>query len=218
MGFRKLALGMVASLVVLMVCFNGQSKAAGKGFSDFNQKDWGYSEVHYLVGKGVLEGYPDGTFKPDKAIKRKEAATMIGRVFDLNGEKRKTEFPDVDRYDYASGYIQSGADNGYITGYPDHTFRPNQSMQRDEMAYLVSRAFSLKDVNKFLPYTDVIQNKDNYIPINKVTTAGINNGYEDGTFRPDKNISRREFSIMVARAMNSKFRPTQSQSFEFEGV
>lgn len=218
MGLRKLVVCVIASFVAGLLFLSPLQTWAQTNFSDLDKKDWGYEEIQYLVGEHVLTGYPDGSFKPKQPVKRKEAATMVGKAFDLNGKERKTVFPDVDARGYASGYIQSSAHKGYITGYPDGTFRPNHTMKRDEMAYLVSRAFSLEKMGTFLPYTDIIQEHAIFKPINKVTTAGITNGYKDGTFKPDAKISRREFALMIARAMNPKFIQTESQSIISEGV
>lgn len=213
MGYRKTILGMVVGLVVLFSTFVGfKSASAQTNFSDLSSKDWGYQEISYLVDKGILKGYSDGTFLPNQALTREQAATIVGRSLDLNGTKRKTSFPDVKASSYASGYIQSLYQKGYITGYSDGTFHPKQEMKRSEMAYLISRAYSLGKMGEFLPYTDVVQSNANYKPINILTTANITNGYRQGTFLPDKIISRREFSLMAARALNSSFRPVTSQS------
>ena len=74
---------------------------------------------------------------------RAAAAIMIGRALDLNGEQRKTKFPDVGAEQVASGYIASAVAEGIIQGYPDGTYRPNETVTRGQMAIFLSRAFDL---------------------------------------------------------------------------
>ncbi|HET7578167.1 MAG TPA: N-acetylmuramoyl-L-alanine amidase [Bacillales bacterium] len=214
MGFRKMAVGLLVGFIFFVAAFGGNRMAfAQSKFTDFGKGDWGYGAVHYLVEKGVLKGYPNGSLKPDQPVLRKEAATMVGRALGLQKKKRKSKFPDVKKSSYASGYIQAGVEKGYIHGYRDGTFRPNHSIKRFEMAYLIADAFHLKSVSKLMPYPDVDQDNPSYKVINLVTTAGITEGYKDSTFRPRAQITRREFALMVARAMNSQFRKkTDTQS------
>ncbi|HEX7066554.1 MAG TPA: N-acetylmuramoyl-L-alanine amidase [Bacillales bacterium] len=208
---RRLVVCLLASFIVSAGILSFQQKAAGQTkFSDVDQSDWAYDEIQYLVGKGVIDGYPDGTFRPNATLKREQAVKMVGAALGYGGKKRDTKFPDVNPDNYASGYIHFGVEQGYIHGYPDGTFRPKRKMQRDEMAWLISGAFSLKNMSESLWYSDMNPKMNSYEAVNKVTTAGINVGYPDGTFRPNSNITRREFAVMVARAMDDKFKVTPS--------
>ncbi|SFK18172.1 N-acetylmuramoyl-L-alanine amidase [Halobacillus dabanensis] len=166
------------------------------------------TEINYLVERGIVKGYPSGDFVPNDEVTREQAATMVGRALGLNGNKRNTVFPGVDADSFASGYIQSAYEQGIITGYPDGTFKPKESMTRGEMAYLISKAFSLSRQSP-VSYKDVESAGSQYEAINKVTTAGIANGYSDGTFKPEKTITRTEFSLLVARGLNDDFKVSQ---------
>ncbi|MGP4070400.1 N-acetylmuramoyl-L-alanine amidase [Halobacillus sp. B29] len=159
------------------------------------------SEINYLIEQEIIFGYPDDTFKPKNAVTRQEAATMIGRSLDLENNRQNTKFPDVTEEHYASGYIASAAEKGIISGYADGTFHPNEKVTRAQMATLLARAFDLNETSSH-SFTDVAKSAWYYTPINKVATAEITVGYPDGTFKPSKDITREEFSVLMARAMD----------------
>ena len=70
---------------------------------------------------------------------------MIGKALDLDGTKRKTIFDDVASTSTASGYIASAVNEDIITGFPDGSFRPGDTVTRGQMAILLSRAFDLTE-------------------------------------------------------------------------
>ncbi|MFC4402958.1 N-acetylmuramoyl-L-alanine amidase [Gracilibacillus xinjiangensis] len=157
--------------------------------------------INPLIKEGIINGYTDGTFKPNNNVTRAEAATMIGKVLDLNGEQKpSTLFSDVEASHFASGYIQSAVNEGIVSGYPDGTFKPSKSITRGEMAIIVTRAFNLRESVK-VGFTDVVGTNYESV-VSRVYAAGIVTGYPDGTFRTNNPITRAEFSIMVYRALN----------------
>ncbi|MEC1377420.1 N-acetylmuramoyl-L-alanine amidase [Heyndrickxia oleronia] len=196
----KKIISILAILVLAMIPIKGH--AAGT-MSDIPAKS--KTEIDYLINNKVITGYPDQTFRPNNNVTREEAATMIGRAIGLNGTKRTTSFADVKASSFGSGYIQSAVEAGIITGYEDKTFRPTNKITRGEMAYLLTKAFKLKETSK-VSFKDVIMTSNQGIVINQMVTGGLSNGYPDGTFKPTNNISREEFSLMVARGMNEDFR------------
>ncbi|WLR49034.1 N-acetylmuramoyl-L-alanine amidase [Halobacillus litoralis] len=189
------------ALVTAAVWPSNVAKAAS--LSDI--PDRSEEEINYLMNQGVLSGYPDGTFKPHKEVTREEAATLIARALKLDGTQRNTVFSDVSRYSYASGYIQSSYEQGAISGYPDGTYKPKETMTRGQMAVSVSNAFSLGSGSNG-SYGDVSSYAYYYDAVKSVTSAGVAAGYPDGTYRPESAITREEFALFVARALNEQFR------------
>ncbi|MCP3031455.1 N-acetylmuramoyl-L-alanine amidase [Halobacillus sp. A1] len=165
-------------------------------------------QINYLIDEEIIFGYDDNTFKPKNHVTRQEAAAMIGRALDLNNTKRNTVFDDVDASHYGSGYIASSVDKGIINGYPNGTFQPNNTITRGEMAVLISRAFPLSG-SQDVSFTDVSESNFFYTYINDIASANVTMGYPDGTFQPNREISREEFSLLVARSMNPDFRSQQ---------
>ncbi|MFC7685793.1 N-acetylmuramoyl-L-alanine amidase [Ureibacillus sp. GCM10028918] len=190
-------------LLVCLILVPNQSVSAST-LSDIPQTY--EKEINYLIGKNIVTGYEDGEFKPNKLVTRQEAATMIGKALNLDGAKpRQTVFSDVKADSYASGYIQAAYDKNIINGYEDGTFGPTKNMTRLEMAYLITSAFKLTASSDF-SYADMPSSSNAAKAISSVTSAGITNGYEDGTFRPNNSITRLEFAIMLARALNPEYR------------
>ena len=98
---------------------------------------------------------------------------MLGKALNLDGTQRTTSFSDVSASSKASGYIQSAVKEGIINGYEDGTFKPADTITRVEMAYLLERAFELKETSN-VSFSDIPQSGNQYEAINKIATAGIN--------------------------------------------
>ena len=114
----------------------GQSYAAG--LSDIHAGDWYADTVGYAVQKGIVSGYPDGSFKPNQAITRAEFASIASRFAELTEEKDLT-FSDLDASHWGYKAIRLAASNGWISGYPDNTFRPEQAITRAEVTSITNR-------------------------------------------------------------------------------
>ena len=134
-----------------------------------------------MENKGIITGYADGTFRPDGEVTRAGAAIMIGRALDLDGEQRATRFSDVKADQKASGYIASAAEAGIIQGFPDETYRPNETVTRGQMAIFLSRAFKLTE-EADVPFTDVSSSMASYLHIKRIVAENLTAGYEDNTF------------------------------------
>lgn len=170
-------------------------------YSDVIVSNWFISSLHQLQQEKIIGGYPDGTFKPNRAVTRAELAAMIGRTLKLDGTKRQTVFPDVHQQLFASGFIQTAQEIGLITGYPDGTFRPNNPVTREEVAVFMTRAFHLtKTTNDSFP--DVDPKHYTFSAIQRTVGEGIATGYPDGTYRPKQAVTRAELTTFLARALN----------------
>jgi hypothetical protein len=193
-----LAFVMVLGLITPLAKANNSFKDVPAMYSFFE-------EIMYLSGRDVINGYNDGTFKPNQEVSRAAAAAMIGRAIGLDGEKKATTFKDVGVSSFASGYIDSAVEEGIIKGFTDGTFRPNEIVTRGQMAIFLARAFELEDVGDTY-FKDITSQMAAYSPILQILQAGITDGYNDGTFRPNLDVTRSQFSAFLARALNPEFR------------
>ncbi|CCQ95747.1 exported hypothetical protein [[Clostridium] ultunense Esp] len=116
-------------------------------------KSTNYEEaVAKLVSLGVVNGYPDGTFRPDQPITRAEFAKIVAyaggfaKAAELLGPQ-STQFKDVNAnsYGWASGYIAVGANKGYFKGYNDGTFRPAKQVTYAEVLTVLLRVLGYND-------------------------------------------------------------------------
>jgi amidase len=91
---------------------------------------------------------------------------------------------------------------GIINGYSDNTFRPNNTLTRAQAAIMIVRAIGLSTEGVSSSFTDVPPTHAAYKFISAAYQAGIINGYSDGTFKPNANVTRAQIAIMVQRAFN----------------
>ena len=106
---------------------------------------WAEKEIRLAADFGVLKGYPDGTFQPNRAVTREEIAVILQRIlqYEYTGEKA-VSFPDVSQDRWSYNEITALIGSGLLTGYPDNTFRPEQYLSRGEMAHLLRKTLQLK--------------------------------------------------------------------------
>ncbi|WP_054027459.1 S-layer homology domain-containing protein [Bacillus sp. FJAT-28004] len=115
---------------------------------------------------------------------------------------------------WARASIEEAIKLGFIAGYTDGTFRPNAQTTRSEFAAMLSRALKLEGEGKKLTFADLEKIPAWAIPfIARTTAAGILQGYGDQTFQPDRNITRAEMAVMIARALELKVDPNAKTSF-----
>lgn len=173
-----------------------------ENFKDLKGNAWYSDSIEYLLDQNLIAGYPDGTFRPHDQITREEAATIFGRAFHLDGERRASIFPDVKPDSYSSGFIASGYEQNLITGYPDGTYKPKKSINRGDAALILYRAFAYPFMKNEV-FSDVKEENYFYQAVSTLSASGITDGYKDGTYKAGRDISRSEFSVMLARALQS---------------
>lgn len=107
-------------------------------FTDVSSTHWAGKYIGAAAGSGLMNGYSDGSFRPDQKISRSELAALITRAFKLTGTGNSS-FKDVNRNAWYYNSIDALASNKIITGYADSTFKPQQDITRAEFATMVSR-------------------------------------------------------------------------------
>lgn len=109
-------------------------------FNDVNSASWYGHAVNYLAGRNILLGFPDGSFRPNYSITRAELVTVLSRFFGRHGQ-RTAIFHDVSNTHWAFNHIMNAYCRGWITGFEDETFRPNNTTTRAEAATIINRAW-----------------------------------------------------------------------------
>lgn len=196
---------LILTLLLLTVAILPTQSEASQKFPDL--KPYGQAEINRLIDAQIIKGFPDGSFRPDEKVTRAEAMMMVARALNYSDQQSDTNFPDVPKSHFASGAIKKGSDNGIITGYPDGYYYPAKPITRAEMAVILTRAFPMHQTI-FNHFHDVNPAKFGGREINHLATSGITNGYLDGTFRPNQDITRHEFSLLLARVLHDEFKIT----------
>lgn len=106
-------------------------------FSDVAKSHWAANYIGYMQQFGIITGYADGSFRPDASVTRAEFAAIASR-FERLTEGTKS-FSDVPGSHWAAKYINFAATRGWVNGYADGTFRPNNSITRAEVAAVTCR-------------------------------------------------------------------------------
>jgi hypothetical protein len=121
----------------LIVSDEKDSPQVGR-FNDIHFASWYAQAVNYLASHEILQGYEDGTFRPNAPITRAELTAVMSRFFEINGNG-VNNFSDVDSSHWAVAYISNALNRGWVEGFPDGTFRPNNSTTRAEAVTLLNR-------------------------------------------------------------------------------
>lgn len=157
--------------------------------------------------KAYIFGYDDGTFRPDADMSRAEAAAIFARLIaEAKGENAngKATFSDVSSKDWFYGYVGYLEKYDIIKGYADGTFKPDAPVTRAEFVTMAVRYYALfnevKKSDYTVNYTDLTKSYWAYSDIAYAKHIGWLNGYADGTFKGDNNITRAEVVTVTNHA------------------
>ena len=149
-----------------------------------------------------VQGYPDGTVKPAGNITRAETAAILFRLMDEGSRKTyystTSGFRDVASGSWYNTYVATLNNAGVITDSSNGYFRPNEAITRAELAAMLAKFSETTGAANY--FNDV---SARYWAANAIAICaklGWINGYPDGTFRPDKNVTRAELMAMINRA------------------
>lgn len=167
---------------------------------------WAKNFIKTLLEQRILAGYDDGTIRPDKEISRVETVALVAKAIGLpKAENPKFDFVDSKSIpSWAAGYVKTAVGKGIVKGYPDKTFQPNKKITRAEMVAIVCNAFNLgKSTNEIHNFTD----KKSIEPwskgyITKAFELELVKGYQDNSFKPNKNIKRAEAFVIISNCIN----------------
>ena len=196
---------------------NGSNGSSGSGgsqnpsmpntqFTDI-QSHWASSSIERIAKLGILKGYEDGTFKPNKPITRAEFSAIVARAFGLRGSGAQLPFKDVAFDKWYTDSIVALYDKGIVAGRPDGTFGVNDVISNQEMAVIISRtlkalALELKVERDYVPFKDeqLISPfaKD---AVQELYKVGLINGTPNGTLNPKGGATRAQVAVIIERTL-----------------
>ncbi len=155
--------------------------------------------------KGYMNGYPDGKFRPDKGVTRAEMASILVNIGAVKSKSQNGGgFLDVPNSFWAANAIEQVRNAGLMNGYLDGNFKPNGNITRGEMAAIIFNYLKLSDDGALAGFSDVTEQYWASGIIAAVNKAGIMAGYPDGTFQPQKVLTRAEAVTILNRLFNLK--------------
>lgn len=161
---------------------------------------WAAGDIKQLTAVGAIEGYPDGSFKPNNNITRAEFLKVLVRALKLEAKTGKI-FNDTSNH-WAKDYISTAAAYGITGGYSDKAFGPNDPITREQMVVMIVKALKLTMVDEEISFTD--KSDISQWAISAINTAeknGIIAGYQDNLFMPSANATRAEAVTVIIKAI-----------------
>lgn len=171
-------------------------------FSDV-KGHWAEKEILRLVDAGAVNGFSDGSFKPNNRITRAQFTSILVKALKLESNDVHL-FTDTTKH-WAKNAISTAYQYGIIKGVEDGSFRPDDFITREQMAAMIVKAFKLELQSTSKTFKD--QQKISKWALESIKIAvehGIIRGYNDGTFKPKSYASRASAAAMIIRALEVK--------------
>ncbi|MHB9148989.1 MAG: N-acetylmuramoyl-L-alanine amidase [Thermoleophilia bacterium] len=206
------SLALVALLTMLLtMLMSGAAYAHPSSFPDVGATSLGHEAIEYLSAIEVVGGYQDGTFRPSISLSRGQAAKMLVRQAGLTVASTVSTRTFKDIESVYGTYVEAAAAKGWITGYPDSTFRTYDPLQRQHMAVIVVRSMGWETEALKLSSSQVSQKLSGLTDAARITATarpyvalsldrGLFKGEKDGRFNPGDPITRAQFSLVAYRA------------------
>lgn len=168
---------------------------------------WSQQAVEDLAARLVISGTGDGAFEPARNVTRAEFAAMIARALGLPAGTGGDSYSDVKAADWYAPYVSAAQTFGLIQGYPDGSFRPQQSITRTEAVAIVGKAWTLAgqsaagDSDAATALAGLADGAD--IPawarpaFGSAIQLGLISGYGDGSVKPLRTVTREETAAML---------------------
>jgi len=176
-----------------------------KGFEDI-EGHWAKADIEELAGRGIITGVTETTFEPDRSITRAEFTTLIAKAFKLQASGENS-YSDVAEEAWYAPYVMAASEAGIVTGY-EGAFRPQDLVTREEMAMMMSRAYTMKQLD-----VPVLSGLDRFRDKNEISawartavdftvSTGMMNGMDDGRFAPKENTTRAQTAVVLKRFLD----------------
>lgn len=179
------------------------TKNVNKVFSDTNNH-WGRNAIGAAVKLQIVNGYADGTFRPNASVTRAEFAAMIARAFGVDPVSASAGFKDTSS-SWAAGYIGALSEKGIVSGYADGSFKPDANITRAEMVTIIARVMNLNvlTTGEAVSYTDVSSQFWAAHAIKQASSAKLVQGVSASVFAPNRKATRAEAVTLIIRALES---------------
>ena len=201
-------LAAVFAAVALTLSLAAAAEETAKKFSDVSEDATYAEDVYKLAEAGVLNGYGDGTFRPDGGVTRAEMCKMIVLTFNLSvpEEDSGVSFPDVTDDDWFKPYALAAKANNIVTGFEDGSFRGNTLITREQVCAIINRVVKPYDLPVEVTVNDEISDwaKNDVMIILKNKLMPIEAG---DTFRATEVIKRYELAAAISKFITEPTAP-----------
>ena len=175
---------------------------------DIEDDFWARPFIDGLVQHKVISGYPNDEFRPEQPVTRAELSAMLYAAFrEKSVPHTERQFKDVPSDFWAASAINNTTESGFWEGYPDHTFRPQQSISRANALFVITKGLNLEAESPseelLMIYQDGNQVSDNrQKAIAAATEAGLVVKHRDPQFlNPNQNATRAEAAAFIYQTL-----------------
>lgn len=151
--------------------------------------------VSVLADRGVISGYGNGLFGPDNSLTRAEAVKVINKIFGYT-LAADISFSDVHEGDWFYSYVAAAVNAGYISGYPDGTFRPNEALTKEQICVMLDKIMNFILLPTEVYVADPISDWA-YDSVIKIISNYLADVDDDGCFHATEVLSRGNFCLIL---------------------
>jgi S-layer homology domain len=189
-------------------------------FTDIPTNFWGHRFIDVLSSRGIIKGFPDYTFRPTQPVTRAEFAAIVEQAFNTKQNTTEIKFNDIPESYWATPAINEATTSGFLRGYPDSSFKPQQRIPRVQVLVALVSGLKLKSPTSPEKVLNIYEDAKE-IPqyaIDKIAAATANGlvvNYPEAKFlAPNKEATRAEVAAMVHQALvrMGRLQPIQSEN------
>ncbi len=193
---------LILCLTLMFIFLFSMEAQAGVVLSDISD-NWATKPIQNLADKGIINGYPDGTFRPEQSITRAEFAKLVAKTFHYQPASQGF-FSDTTG-NWAKNFISSAVQHKVMNAFPDGTFKPDQQLSRAQVATMLTRIIQLgKSEEKYNPFSpsfsDVPKSNWAFQSIEIVNKLGLFPESLKNEFHPEQMTTRAEAAWMIKAA------------------
>lgn len=195
-------------------------------FKDLQEASWAMKNILKMNANDIIMGYTDGSFRPNKPVTHAEAVVLTMRAAGLQSEIDSKvadavylPFKDAKSIpNWAQNAVAVAVEKGYLAAGPSGNFQSNKAASREWVVKLIAKALSLDPVEIELPFTDADKiSADTADYVAAVVYKQLISGFPDGSFKPNKPITRAEIAVMLGIACSEEPIPGKFK-FKVEGT
>lgn len=183
--------------------------AQAAGFSDVSSNYWAANFIQALSSRGIIKGYPDGSFKPENPVTRAEFAAMIGQAFSKDKVRDAVSFTDVPSNYWAKSVIQNAYQIAFLSGYPGNVFHPEQKIPREQVLVSLANGLNYSASNAVATDLQFYNDGSNISDYARSSIAAASEksivvNYPDvKSLSPGRNATRAEVAAFIYQALVS---------------
>ncbi|MFS0690429.1 S-layer homology domain-containing protein [Sporosarcina sp. 179-K 8C2 HS] len=175
--------------------------AQAASFTDVPKSHWAHDPIDAISELGIINGYPDGTYKLNQPVTRAQAAKIVALATKTKPTHDFTpDFKDVTPAHGAYDHIRALTERGIFNN--GEVFNPNAPLKRGQMAKIITLAYDIKvDDNDLISFSDVIKINGYQSYITTIAELGITTTEQGGEFKPNDPVSRAHMAAFIQRAI-----------------